>query len=133
MNIQGVPECAVYKLGGEVENILKSHNYVGKHGWKRNPDEIKRHKTGQTLNSDIYSRQLDLLKLVTEQKWPELANRRGVLFHQDNPTLHTLVVNRQKLWELGWKVLMHPPYSSDLAPNDYHLFSHCKTSKVIRN
>ncbi|GFT21873.1 transposase [Trichonephila clavipes] len=29
---------------------------------------------------------------------------------------------RQKLWKLNWNVLMHPLYSSDLAPNDYHLF-----------
>jgi len=30
-------------------------------------------------------------------------------------------VTRQKLRELGWEVLMHPPYSPDLAPSDYHL------------
>ncbi|GFW44719.1 histone-lysine N-methyltransferase SETMAR [Trichonephila clavipes] len=32
------------------------------------------------------------------------------------------VVTRPKLWEIGWEVLMHPPYSLDLAPSDYHLF-----------
>jgi len=31
-------------------------------------------------------------------------------------------MTRQKLRELGWEVLMHPPYSPDLAPSDYHLF-----------
>ncbi|GFX31691.1 putative DD34D transposase [Trichonephila clavipes] len=72
---------------------------------------------GQALNSDMYCQQQDRLKLVTDQKRPELANRRGVVFHQDNATPHTSVVTRQKLWELGWKVLMHPPYSPDLAPN----------------
>jgi hypothetical protein len=24
--------------------------------------------------------------------------------------------------ELDWEILSHPPYSSDLAPSDYHLF-----------
>ncbi|KAG5331577.1 SETMR methyltransferase, partial [Acromyrmex charruanus] len=24
--------------------------------------------------------------------------------------------------ESGWEVLMHPPYSPDIAPSDYHLF-----------
>ncbi|GFU91127.1 transposase [Trichonephila clavipes] len=28
----------------------------------------------------------------------------------------------QKLRELGWKVLMHPPCSPVLTANDYHLF-----------
>ncbi|GFU89613.1 mariner transposase [Trichonephila clavipes] len=39
---------------------------------------------GQTLNSDNYCQQLERLKLVTDQKRPELANRRGVVFHQDS-------------------------------------------------
>ena len=30
--------------------------------------------------------------------------------------------------ELGWEALMHPPYSSDLAPSDYHLFRPLKNS-----
>ncbi|GFT48567.1 histone-lysine N-methyltransferase SETMAR [Trichonephila clavipes] len=76
---------------------------------------------GQTLNSDLYCEQLDHLKPVIDQKWPELANRRGV-FHQDNARPHTSVVTHQNLWELGWEVLMYPPYSPDLVPSDYHLF-----------
>ncbi|GFW92744.1 histone-lysine N-methyltransferase SETMAR [Trichonephila clavipes] len=38
---------------------------------------------GQTLNSDL-CQQLDHLKLAIDQERPELANRRGVVFHQDN-------------------------------------------------
>ncbi|GFW84406.1 transposase [Trichonephila clavipes] len=66
---------------------------------------------------------MDRLKLETNQKRPELANRRCVVFHQDNDMPHTSVVTLQKLWELGWEVLMHPPCNPDLAPDDYHLFS----------
>ena len=77
---------------------------------------------GKTLNSDLFCQQLDRLKLAIDQKRPELANRRGVVFHQDNARSHTSVATRQKLRELGWEVLMHPPYSPDLAPSDYHLF-----------
>ncbi|GFW67383.1 hypothetical protein TNCV_2596161 [Trichonephila clavipes] len=51
----------------------------------------------RTLNSDLYCQQLDSLKLVTDQKWPELANRRGVVFHQDIDTPHTSAVTRQTL------------------------------------
>ncbi|GFV65863.1 putative DD34D transposase [Trichonephila clavipes] len=56
--------------------------------------------TGQTLNSDTYCQKLDRLKLVTDQKRPELANRRGVMFHQDNAKPHTSVMTRQKFLEL---------------------------------
>ncbi|GFU75562.1 histone-lysine N-methyltransferase SETMAR [Trichonephila clavipes] len=76
-------------------------------------------QTGQTLNSDLYCQQLDRLKLAIDQKRTELANRRRVVFHQDNARPHT---SGQKIWELGWEVLMYPPYSPDLASSDYHLF-----------
>ncbi|GFV14944.1 histone-lysine N-methyltransferase SETMAR [Trichonephila clavipes] len=58
---------------------------------------------GQTLNSDISCQQLDRLKVAIDQKRPELANRRGVVFHQDNARSRTSVLSRQKLWELGWE------------------------------
>ncbi|GFU85973.1 mariner Mos1 transposase [Trichonephila clavipes] len=77
---------------------------------------------GQTLNSDIYCQQLDRLKLEIDQKWPEFANRRGVVFHQDNARPHISVVTHQTHWKLGWEVLMHLPNSSDLTPSDYYLF-----------
>ncbi|GFV19144.1 histone-lysine N-methyltransferase SETMAR [Trichonephila clavipes] len=50
-----------------------------------------------------------------------MANRRGVVFHQDNARPHISQVTHQTLWELGWEVLMHSPYSPDLEPSDYHL------------
>ncbi|GFT54232.1 histone-lysine N-methyltransferase SETMAR [Trichonephila clavipes] len=60
--------------------------------------------------------------LAIDQKWPELVNRRGAVFHQNNARTHTSVLTRHDFWDLGWRVLMHPPYSPDLAPSDYYLF-----------
>ena len=57
---------------------------------------------GQTLNSDLYCQQLDRLKEAIAQKRPALANRRGIVFHQDNARPHTSIVIRQKLRKLGW-------------------------------
>ncbi|GFV84209.1 hypothetical protein TNCV_3038691 [Trichonephila clavipes] len=68
--------------------------HLSKVGFKKKLDGLK-------LNSDIYCHQLNCLKLVTDQKRPELASRRGVMFHQNNETPHTSVVTRQRLWELG--------------------------------
>ena len=30
-------------------------------------------------------------------------------------------MTRQKLLQLGWEVLIHPPCSPDIAPSDFHL------------
>ena len=44
-----------------------------------------------------------------------------MLLYHSKP--HTFLVTRQKLLELGWDVLSHPPpYSPDLDPSYYHLF-----------
>ena len=67
---------------------------------------------------------------ITTTNWEEaeLINRRGVVFHHDNVRPHTSLMTRQKLRELGWEVLMHPPYSPDIAPSDYHLFRSLQNS-----
>ncbi|GFU86750.1 histone-lysine N-methyltransferase SETMAR, partial [Trichonephila clavipes] len=106
------------------EKWVTYYNIVRKRSWSKCGEAAQTEMLphGQTLNSGLYCQQLERLKLVIDQKWSELANRRGVLFHQDNARPHTSVVTRQNLWELGWEVLIHPPYSPDLAPRDYHLF-----------
>jgi len=76
----------------------------------------------QTLNSDLNCQQLDRLKAALMQKRPTSINRGRIVFHQDNARTHTSLATRQKLRELGWEVLLHPPYSPDLAGTDYHLF-----------
>lgn len=75
-----------------------------------------------TINSDVYCQQLVKLEEAIKEKRPELANRKGIMFHHDNARPHTSLATRTKLLELGWEVMSHPPYSPDLAPSDYHLF-----------
>lgn len=83
---------------------------------------------GQTIDSELYCQQLTKLREAIREKRPELINRKGVVFHHDNARPHTSLTTRQKLRELGWEVLMHPPYSPDLAPSDYHLFRSLQNS-----
>ncbi|KAG6799541.1 Ammar1 transposase [Apis mellifera caucasica] len=66
-------------------------------------------------------------------KKSELTNRKDVVFHRDNARPHTCLVTRQKLLELGWDVLPHPPYSPDLAPSDYFLFRSLQNSLNGKN
>ncbi|GBP43562.1 Mariner Mos1 transposase [Eumeta japonica] len=51
---------------------------------------------------------------------------RGVLFLPDNASVHTARVSRQALKDTGFSEIDHPPYSPDLAPSDYFLFSNLK-------
>ena len=84
--------------------------------------------SGQTIDSNLYCQQLERLRQAIEKTRPELINRKGVVFHRDNARPHVSIATRQKLRELGWEVLMHPPYSPDLAPSDYHLFRSLQNS-----
>jgi histone-lysine N-methyltransferase SETMAR len=77
---------------------------------------------GQTIDAKKYCAQLENLKRAVAEKRPELANRKGVVFHHDNAKPHTALVTKQKLKSFGWEVMQHPPYSPDIAPSDYHLF-----------
>jgi histone-lysine N-methyltransferase SETMAR len=45
------------------------------------------------------------------------------LFLHDNAPAHRILATQKKLAYLGFQCLDHPPYSTDLAPSDYHLFS----------
>ena len=49
-----------------------------------------------------------------------LANRKGVILLNNNTQPHIAQAMLQKLNELGYEVLLHPSYSPDLSPTDYH-------------
>ena len=75
----------------------------------------------QTIDSNVYYRQIMKLDKKIKEKRPELAPRRGVILHQVNARPHTSLVTCKKLLELSWEVMPHPPHSPDVAPSDYHL------------
>ena len=52
--------------------------------------------------------------------------KKKVLFHQDDAPCHKSLATMAKLNELSFKLLPHPPYSPDLAPSDYYLFTDLK-------
>lgn len=80
---------------------------------------------GKTINSDYYIALLERLKAEIAQKRPQMA-RKKVMFHQDNAPCHKSLKTMAKIHELGFELLPHPPYSPDLAPSDYFLFSDLK-------
>ena len=63
----------------------------------------------ETINSEKYCSQLDILKAAIEEKRTGLANRLRVVFHQDNARPHVSVKTMLKLKGFGWDILNHPP------------------------
>ena len=55
-----------------------------------------------------------------------------MLFHQDNTPCHKLIMTIAKLHELYFELLLHPPYSPDLAPSDYWLFENLKRMLQVK-
>jgi transposase len=50
-----------------------------------------------------------------------------VLFHDNAcPHMSTTVHTQALLEHFNWELFDHPPYSPDLAPSDYHLFTYLK-------
>jgi histone-lysine N-methyltransferase SETMAR len=57
--------------------------------------------------------------------------RRGkftnvVLFLHENASANRTLATQKKLTNLGFQCLDHAPYSTDVAPSDYHLFNGLK-------
>ena len=75
----------------------------------------------QTIHSNKYCSQLDQLKAALDEKHAELVNRKLIVLHQDKARLHVSLMTRQKLLQLRWEVLIHPPSSPDIAQSDVYL------------
>ncbi|GBP91872.1 Protein bric-a-brac 1 [Eumeta japonica] len=78
-----------------------------------------------TMNGQYYANLLaQARKAVVQKRRGKLS--RGVLFLQDNASVHTARASRQALKDTGISEIDHPPHSPDLAPSDYFLFSNLK-------
>jgi histone-lysine N-methyltransferase SETMAR len=80
---------------------------------------------GQTINSDVYVETLKKLKKHFRKFRPH-KDVTKMFLHHDNARPHTSLHTREAITKLQWTVLPHPPYSPDVAPSDYRLFSPLK-------
>ena len=77
---------------------------------------------GMSITSETYCDQLDMVnKKLTEKKWT-LMDKKGPILLHDNARPHVARLTKEKLNQLKYEVLPHPPYSPDLSPTDYHFF-----------
>jgi histone-lysine N-methyltransferase SETMAR len=77
------------------------------------------------VNSASYCEVLLKLRDVIRRKRPG-QQARGVLLHHDNARPHRARATQERMQELQWELLEHPPCKQDLAPSDFHLFGPLK-------
>lgn len=80
---------------------------------------------GTTITSDVYCETLKKLKRAIQNKRRGKLSCGVVLFH-DNARPHSARKTQEILKQFKWDVFDHPPYSPDLAPSDFHLFTRMK-------
>ena len=77
---------------------------------------------GSTINAGVYCDTLKKLRRAIQNKRRGMF-RRGVVMIHDNARPYTAATT-QNLITFGWEQFDHPPYSPELAANDFHLFLH---------
>jgi len=73
-----------------------------------------------TINSDCYIMTLAKMKAQTSRVRSE--KKTASLLQHDNIRPHISWKNVEHIASLGWTVLPHSLYSSDLVPSNFHLF-----------
>ncbi|CAH2000823.1 unnamed protein product [Acanthoscelides obtectus] len=77
----------------------------------------------RTVTADWYIT-ICLPKVITQLR--KINPERRIILHQDNASSHTAQKTRQYLTEENAELLDHPPYSSDLSPNNFFTFPKIK-------
>ncbi|KAJ4437127.1 hypothetical protein ANN_17262 [Periplaneta americana] len=77
----------------------------------------------QTANADCYCRFLQHhLRPVLRRKRRYLVVQNPIILN-DNARIHTAAAVKDLLRRWQWEILEHPPYSPDMSPCDYELFT----------
>ena len=76
---------------------------------------------GRTINCKYHITFLVCLKQEIAKKWSKIRRKKCSF----TKTMHC-VTTMAKLYELHFELLLHPPYSLDLAPSNYWLFTDLK-------
>jgi len=83
---------------------------------------------GQKVNKQLYQEVLSRLRDAVRRKRPELWENQTWLLHHHNAPAHASLLIRSYLAKHQKSVVPHPPYSPNLAPAEFFLFSKLKTT-----
>ncbi|GFX44153.1 uncharacterized protein TNCV_4119491 [Trichonephila clavipes] len=108
---------AVYKIGGEVENIVRNHNCIGKHGQKAIGDSVRElHVLPELLQG--------VLAIAHQKVW---------FIHDGTPVHFTITVrNHQKTTQSGRWIgcvgpVTWPPHFVDPSTLNLFFYNHLKS------
>lgn len=79
-----------------------------------------------TVNQIRFRQIFTHFDIAFQNRRPRATIRGRRFIHLDNASSHTAFLTRQHMTNLGWTVLPHPPYSPDLAPNDFWFYPRVK-------
>lgn len=82
--------------------------------------------TGQTVNKEYYLGVMRRLRNAVRQKRPDLWKDNSWFLHHDNAPSHTALVIRDFFVKNSTNIVPQAPYSPDMAPCDFWLFSKLK-------
>ena len=77
---------------------------------------------GETITAMSYCREIDVMHEKLKKTTSIAQSARPILLH-DNARPHKASITVDKLNSLQYEILLHPPYSPDISPIDYELFS----------
>ncbi|UYV64944.1 hypothetical protein LAZ67_3002523 [Cordylochernes scorpioides] len=82
---------------------------------------------GQTITGNYYANLEKQLREAIKEKRRGMLSRK-IVYHQDNaPSLRSLQA-MAAIYDSGFELLPHAPYSPHIASSDFHLFPHLKKS-----
>jgi len=81
---------------------------------------------GQLVNKELYQKVLANLRDCVRSKRPEFWEQQTWMLHHNNVLAHVSLLIRNYLAEHQTSVVPYPPYSLDLVPADFFLFSKLK-------
>ncbi|UYV61879.1 hypothetical protein LAZ67_1006929 [Cordylochernes scorpioides] len=82
---------------------------------------------GQTITDNFYANLVKQLRESIKEKRRGKLSRK-IVYHQDNAPSHRSLQAMAAIYDSGFELLPHAPYSPDLAPSDFNLFPHLKKS-----
>jgi len=83
---------------------------------------------GETVNKELYLNVMKCLRAAVRRKRPEAWTNNTWMLHHDNAPAHASLLIREFLTKHETTVVPQPPYSPDLAPEDFFLFLKLKSS-----